>query len=51
MRAKLIDLILSYTHDGFETSDIIEMAKESDEELLNRVADILDYYVKEYHLP
>lgn len=49
MREKLINLILSYTHDGFETSDIIEMAKESEEQLLNRLADILEYYVNEYH--
>jgi hypothetical protein len=49
MREKLINLILSYTQDGFEASDIIEMAKESEEQLLDRVGDILEYYVNEYH--
>jgi hypothetical protein len=47
MREKLIDLIMSYTTDGFEVSDIIEMAKESEEQLLDRVADLLDYYCHE----
>ena len=49
MREKLINLILSYTQDGFEASDIIEMAKESEEQLLDRLGDILEYYVNEYH--
>lgn len=51
MREKLIMIIESYASEELTTKDWIDIAMESDEELLDRVANILDYYVKEYHLP
>jgi hypothetical protein len=47
MREKLIDLIMTYAGDEMELLDVINMAKESEEELLDRVAAILDYYCHE----
>jgi hypothetical protein len=47
MREKLIDLIMLYAGDEIEMVDVIKMAKESEEELLDRVASILDYYCHE----
>jgi hypothetical protein len=47
MREKLIDLIMTYAGDEMELLDVIKMAKESEEELLDRVAAILDYYCHE----
>lgn len=49
MREKLINLIMSYAGDELIMADVIDMAKESEEELLDRVANILDYYVHEYN--
>jgi hypothetical protein len=49
MRVKLIEIIESYASDELTTNDWIDIAMESDEELLYRVANILDYYVNEYH--
>lgn len=48
MREKLINLIMSYAGDELIMADVIDIAKESEEELLDRVANILDYYVHEY---
>lgn len=47
MREKLINLIMLYAGDEIEMADVIKMAKESEEELLDRVASILDYYCHE----
>jgi hypothetical protein len=47
MREKLINLIMSYAGDELIMADVIKMAKESEEELLDRVASILDYYCHE----
>jgi hypothetical protein len=50
-RAKLIDNILYYAGDEFETKgDIAELAAESDDQLIDRLIDILDYYYSEYDL-
>lgn len=49
MRVKLIEIIESYASDELTTNDWIDIAMESEEELLDRVANILDYYVNEYH--
>ncbi len=49
MREKLINLIMSYAGDELIMADVIDIAKESEEELLDRVANILDYYVHEYN--
>jgi|APGre2960657404_1045060.scaffolds.fasta_scaffold40861_4 hypothetical protein len=49
MRTKLIEIIEGYASDELTSNDWIDIAKESDEELLDRVANILDYYVNEYH--
>ena len=44
-RAKLVGNILYYAGDEFETTDdITELAMESEEELVDRLIDILDYY-------
>jgi hypothetical protein len=47
MREKLINLIMSYAGDEMEMADVIDMAKESEEELVDRIANILDYYCHE----
>jgi hypothetical protein len=47
MRERLINLIISYAGDELVMADVIDMAKESEEELLDRVASILDYYCHE----
>ena len=47
MREKLINLIMSYAGDEIEMVDVIKMAKESEEELLDRVEAILSYYCHE----
>jgi hypothetical protein len=49
MREKLIMIIESYASEELTTKDWIDIAMESDEELLDRVANILDYYVNDYH--
>ena len=49
MREKLIIIIESYSQDELTTNDWIEIAIESEEELLKRIQDILEYYVNEYH--
>lgn len=44
-RAKLVGNILYYAGDEFENSDdLTELAMESEEELVDRLIDILDYY-------
>lgn len=40
---------MSYAGDELIMADVIDIAKESEEELLDRVANILDYYVHEYN--
>lgn len=49
MRVKLIEIIESYASDELTTNDWIDIAMESEEQLLDRVANILEYYVDEYH--
>ena len=44
-RAKLVGNILYYAGDEFEeTDDLTELAMESEEELVDRLINILDYY-------
>jgi hypothetical protein len=44
-RAKLVGNILYYAGDEFETTDdITELAMESEEELVDRLINLLDYY-------
>lgn len=44
-RAKLVGNILYYSGDEFETADdLTELAMESEEELLDRLINLLDYY-------
>jgi len=48
-RAKLVGNILYYAGDEFETTDdITELAMESEEKLVDRLIDILDYYYDQY---
>ena len=47
MREKLIKIIENYASDELTINDWISIAMESDEELLDRVASILDYYCHE----
>jgi len=48
-RAKLVGNILYYAGDEFETTDdITDLAMESEEELVDRLIDILDYYYDQY---
>lgn len=47
MRVKLIEIIENYASDELTINDWISIAMESDEELLARVASILEYYCHE----
>ena len=48
-REKLVANILYYSGDEFESpQDMVELAKESDDELLDRLIGILDYYYDLY---
>lgn len=49
IREKLVNNILYYAGDEFETkNDITQLAIESEEELVDRLINILDYYYDEY---
>lgn len=43
-REKLIDTILEYAGDEFDTAGLIQLAKESDEQLFDRLVSIIEYY-------
>ena len=44
-RGKLITNILYYSDDEFESrDDVMQLAKETDEELVDRLINLLDYY-------
>ncbi len=47
MRKKLIYIIESYSGDELTIYDWINIAQESDEQLLDRVHNILEYYFNE----
>ena len=48
MRKKLIDTILNLASDEFETiTDIKELAIMTDEQLVDRLIDIINYFVSE----
>lgn len=50
MREKLIDAILNYASDEFENKyDVIQLAKESEEQLLDRLINILEWYKNAYN--
>ncbi len=45
MREKLVTNILYYAGDEYETKgDVIDLAMETEEQLVQRLIDILDYY-------
>ena len=45
MRTKLIDAIIELSGDEFESKqDLIELAKESEDQLVDRLIAIADYY-------
>ena len=45
LREKLIDNIIYYSGNDYESKkDYLDLAKESEEELIDRLIDILDYY-------
>ena len=47
-RERLVDIVIEYAGDEFETvSDALELAKETEDELLGRVENILEYYKQE----
>jgi len=49
MRKKLIDAIVEFSGDELEEKDFIDLAKESDEALLDRLISILWWYSNEYN--
>ncbi len=50
MRQKLVDTIMELSDDEFMSySDLIELAKESDEQLVDRVISIAQYYKNLYN--
>lgn len=45
LRHKLIDNIMFYSGDEYESKqDLLDLAKESDEQLIDRLINILSYY-------
>jgi len=49
LREKLVDNILFYAGDEYETKDqVLVLATESKEKLIDRLIEILDYYYSEY---
>ena len=48
MRQKLIEVIFKYASDEFEsTNDVLKLAKESEEKLIDRLDDLIAYYKNE----
>ena len=48
MREKLINALINLTSDELDEDTLIAMAKESDEQLLDRLIAIAHYYFMEY---
>lgn len=48
MREKLINALIDLASDELDTETLIQMAKESDEQLLDRLIHIAHYYFMEY---
>jgi hypothetical protein len=49
LREKLVSNILYYSGDEFETrDDVVTLATETEEQLIDRLIGILDYYYSEY---
>jgi len=50
IREKLVNAIISHSQDEYEyTSDLIDLAKNSDEELIDKLIYLLDWYQNNYH--
>jgi len=50
IREKLVNAIVSHSQDEYEyTSDLIDLAKNSDEELIDKLIYLLDWYHNNYH--
>lgn len=48
-RERLIDAIVQYSGDELDETDYITIAAESEDELIERVINILSYYYNEYN--
>ena len=48
LRTMLIDTIVKYSSDELEFNDMVEISKESEEQLLERVVSILGWYKNGY---
>lgn len=47
-RELLIDIVIEYAGDEFENiQDALKLAKETEQELINRIENILEYYKQE----
>lgn len=44
MKTKLIDSIIDLSGDEFSKQDLIELAKESEDQLVDRLISIAEYY-------
>jgi hypothetical protein len=44
MRKQLIELIVEHSGDELTREDLIAMSKESEEELINRLSQIIEYF-------
>jgi hypothetical protein len=48
LRTMLIDTIVKHSSDELEFNDMVEISKESEEQLLERVVGILEWYKNGY---
>jgi hypothetical protein len=44
MRKQLIELIVEHSSDELTREDLIDISKESEEELINRISQIIEYF-------
>jgi hypothetical protein len=49
MREKLINAIIEYAGDELSEYDYADIARESEEELVDRLIYVLEYYFNEYN--
>lgn len=49
MREKLVNAIIENSSDELDIKDVIEIAKESEEQLFERLIYILNFYSNEYN--
>ena len=49
MREKLVNAILEHVDDEISESTLADMARESEEQLVDKLIGVLEWYVREYN--